>query len=244
MKPKVAPGRPPAAARVPRSQAVPEPPAAAPDSAPPRLRSPRRWRPSEDAVRPGASPAPTGGSEPPPASSGIGEELESASKEAPPPGPPAAAVLLSLPDREAVALAEKARTLVASRRAATPPPPPPPAFSLSRLLNDPSDLQRIAKAQKLRELLKREKHKEKVGGVPGGPRRSGGPRGVGGSQEVPGGPGGPGGLQTASPSSLFDLLVLQRLKKGNPRAQEFNLDPAKMTMSDLIRYLPLSNPMT
>ncbi|XP_056288696.1 nascent polypeptide-associated complex subunit alpha, muscle-specific form-like isoform X2 [Pseudoliparis swirei] len=195
MKPKVAPGRPPAAARVPRSQAVPEPPAAAPDSAPPRLRSPRRWRPSEDAVRPGASPAPTGGSEPPPASSGIGEELESASKEAPPPGPPAAAVLLSLPDREAVALAEKARTLVASRRAATPPPPPP-AFSLSRLLNDPSDLQRIAKAQKLRELLKREKHKEK------------------------------------------------RLKKGNPRAQEFNLDPAKMTMSDLIRYLPLSNPMT
>lgn len=36
------------------------------------------------------------------------------------------------------------------------------AFSLSRLLNDPSDLHRLAKARKLRELLKEEAHKERV----------------------------------------------------------------------------------
>uniref|UniRef100_H3D7F9 Zgc:162472 n=1 Tax=Tetraodon nigroviridis TaxID=99883 RepID=H3D7F9_TETNG len=59
-----------------------------------------------------------------------------------------------------------------------------------------SDLHRLAKARKLRELLKEEIHKEK------------------------------------------------RLKKSKLRSKEFSLDPAKMTMRDLIHYLPESNPMT
>ncbi|KAG8010547.1 Transcription factor TFIIIB component B''-like protein, partial [Nibea albiflora] len=36
----------------------------------------------------------------------------------------------------------------------------------------------------------------------------------------------------------------QKIKKTKPRVKEFTLDPAKMTMRDLIRYLPVSNPMT
>lgn len=39
-------------------------------------------------------------------------------------------------------------------------------------------------------------------------------------------------------------LILQKLKKAKKRVKEYTLDPAKMTMRDLIRYLPLSNPMT
>lgn len=38
--------------------------------------------------------------------------------------------------------------------------------------------------------------------------------------------------------------MLQKLKKYKARAKEYTLDPAKMTMRDLIRYLPMSNPMT
>lgn len=38
--------------------------------------------------------------------------------------------------------------------------------------------------------------------------------------------------------------MLQRLKKSKLRSKEFTLDPAKMTMRDLIHYLPESNPMS
>ncbi len=38
--------------------------------------------------------------------------------------------------------------------------------------------------------------------------------------------------------------MLQKIKKAKARAKEYTLDPAKMTMRDLIRYLPVSNPMT
>ncbi|XP_034402460.1 transcription factor TFIIIB component B'' homolog isoform X3 [Cyclopterus lumpus] len=210
VKPKVAPGRPSTVARMQKShvQAASETPDEVPVSdqtrtavAPQRLQSPRRRRPSEDGKQPKASPVPPGGSEPSaddpaanlPAASGEASESASGGQEKGAPSRPPDDVPLSLPDKEAMEISEKARTLVSSKsgRARSPP-----AFSLSRLLNDPSDLQRLAKAQKLRELLRREMHKEK------------------------------------------------KLKKGNLRVQEFNLDPAKMTMSDLIRYLPQSNPMT
>lgn len=65
----------------------------------------------------------------------------------------------SLPDKEAIEISEKAKTLVSSKSGLSQSPA---AFSLSRLLNDPLDLQRLAKARKLRELLKEEIHKEKV----------------------------------------------------------------------------------
>lgn len=38
--------------------------------------------------------------------------------------------------------------------------------------------------------------------------------------------------------------MLQKIKKSKMRAKAFTLDPAKMTMRDLIHYLPESNPMT
>uniref|UniRef100_A0A8C2ZVR9 Zgc:162472 n=1 Tax=Cyclopterus lumpus TaxID=8103 RepID=A0A8C2ZVR9_CYCLU len=200
VKPKVAPGRPSTVARMQKShvQAASETPDEVPVSdqtrtavAPQRLQSPRRRRPSEDGKQPKASPVPPGGSEP--SADDPASESASGGQEKGAPSRPPDDVPLSLPDKEAMEISEKARTLVSSKsgRARSPP-----AFSLSRLLNDPSDLQRLAKAQKLRELLRREMHKEK------------------------------------------------KLKKGNLRVQEFNLDPAKMTMSDLIRYLPQSNPMT
>ncbi|XP_030005114.1 transcription factor TFIIIB component B'' homolog isoform X2 [Sphaeramia orbicularis] len=99
----------------------------------------------------------------------------------------------SLPDKEAIEMSEKAKTLVSSKSVISTSSS---KFSLSRLLNDPSDLQRLEKAQKLRELLREEINKEK------------------------------------------------KLKKAKARVKEYNLDPAKMTMRDLIHYLPLSNPMT
>lgn len=68
-------------------------------------------------------------------------------------------VPFSLPDKEATEISEKAKTLVSSKSGLSQSPA---AFSLSRLLNDPSDLQRLAKARKLRELLRQELHKEKV----------------------------------------------------------------------------------
>uniref|UniRef100_A0A3P8XES1 Myb-like domain-containing protein n=1 Tax=Esox lucius TaxID=8010 RepID=A0A3P8XES1_ESOLU len=67
---------------------------------------------------------------------------------------------------------------------------------LSRFVNDPTDLQRLAKARKLRELLRQEMNKEK--------KRS----------------------------------------KAQVCVKEYNLDPTKMTMRDLIYYLPETNPMT
>ncbi|XP_031716206.1 transcription factor TFIIIB component B'' homolog isoform X2 [Anarrhichthys ocellatus] len=221
IKPKVAPGRPATVARMQKShvKAVSETPIEVPVSdrdkpttssqtgttvAPQRLQSPRRRRPSEESKQPKMQhkPAliPSDSSEPSadsatnlPADSG--KELESTSdsqvkgvpSRLPDKVPP------SLPDKEAIALSEKAKTLVSSKSRLSISAP---ALSLSRLLNDPSDLQRIAKAQKLRALLRQEMHKEK------------------------------------------------KLKKSKTRAKEFTLDPAKMTMRDLIRYLPQSNPMT
>lgn len=45
-------------------------------------------------------------------------------------------------------------------------------------------------------------------------------------------------------SEVCYSLILQRKRKNKLRVKEFSLDPAKMTMRDLIRYLPESNPMT
>ncbi|XP_077442403.1 uncharacterized protein LOC144064073 isoform X2 [Vanacampus margaritifer] len=95
------------------------------------------------------------------------------------------------PDKETAALSEKAKTLLSSKSRKSSIP----RFSLSRLLNDPSDIQRLEKAQKLRDLLRQEMRKEK------GAKRA-----------------------------------------KRKREQECNLDPAKMTMRDLIRYLPTSDP--
>ncbi|XP_038160870.1 transcription factor TFIIIB component B'' homolog isoform X2 [Cyprinodon tularosa] len=100
----------------------------------------------------------------------------------------------SLPDKEATEISEKAKTLISSKKVVSAISPS--ALSLSRLLNDPSDVQRMIKAQKLRDLLRQERSKEK------------------------------------------------NLKRAKARGKEFSLDPTKMTMRDLIHYLPTSNPMT
>ncbi|XP_041666445.1 transcription factor TFIIIB component B'' homolog isoform X2 [Cheilinus undulatus] len=175
------------------------------------LQSPRRRRPSEDSRQPKLQPKPTiiscdssGPLATLPAedlqeqkhlSKDAGKQLESTSDSPvkdsasglPDKVPP------SLPDREASEISEKAKTLISSKSGLSLSTP---AFSLSRLLNDPSDMMRIAKAQKLRELLRQEMHKEK------------------------------------------------HRKKAKEKQKEFSLDPAKMTMRDLIRYLPESNPMS
>ncbi|XP_049909320.1 transcription factor TFIIIB component B'' homolog isoform X4 [Epinephelus moara] len=228
IKPKVAPGRPSTLARTQKSpvKAVSETSTEVPVSdldksttssqtgptaAPQRLQSPRRRRPSEESKQPKIQPKPTlipsdisEPSAPPTAEDSpeqphlptdSGKELESTPggqvKEVPSKIPDK--VPPSLPDKEAIEISEKAKTLVSSKCGLSVSAP---AFSLSRLLNDPSDLQRLAKAQKLRELLKQEMNKEK------------------------------------------------KMKKAKARAKEYTIDPAKMTMRDLIRYLPLSNPMT
>lgn len=141
------------------------------------LQSPRRQRLSEESKQLKVQPKPTlipsdssGPSAVPPAGDLLEQthlpedssrQLESTSggqvKEIPSSLPE---VPLSLPDKEAIELSEKAKTLVSSKRGLSLSPP---AFSLSRLLNNPSDLQRLAKARKLRELLREEMHKEKVG---------------------------------------------------------------------------------
>ncbi|XP_070844622.1 transcription factor TFIIIB component B'' homolog [Chaetodon trifascialis] len=226
VKPKVAPGRPSTLARTPKSpvKAVSETRVEVSDldkpttsrqaetpAAPPGLQSPRRRRTSEDSKQPKVQPKPTivspDSSRPaavPPAEDSLeqtnlpadsSKQLESTSgspvKEVPSRLPDK--VPPSLPDKEAIEISEKAKTLVSSKSGLSLSPP---ALCLSRLLNNPSDLQRIAKARKLRELLRHEMHKEK------------------------------------------------KIKKAKARAKEYDLDPAKMTMRDLIRYLPLSNPMT
>nr|XP_057920324.1 transcription factor TFIIIB component B'' homolog isoform X2 [Doryrhamphus excisus] len=105
--------------------------------------------------------------------------------------PPRPLDKVSLPDRESAELSEKAKTLLSSKGRSSIP-----KFSLSRLLNDPSDVQRLEKAQKLRDLLKQEMRKEKA------------------------------------------------RRRSKKHLKEFSVDPTKMTMRDLIRYLPLSNPMS
>ncbi|XP_026153217.1 transcription factor TFIIIB component B'' homolog isoform X2 [Mastacembelus armatus] len=230
IKPKVAPGRPSAIARTPKSpvkavsEILVEDPGSDLDKAttssqtgstatPRGLQSPRRRKPSEDSKQPKVQPKPTlissessGPSAVPPAEdllkqthlpadSGKQLELESTSesqvKQLPPRQPDK--VPPSLPDKQAFEISEKAKTLVTSKSGVSLSSS---AFSLSRLLNDPSDVQRLVKAQKLRELLKQERHKEKI------------------------------------------------LKRAKARTKEYTLDPAKMTMSDLIRYLPMTNPLT
>ncbi|XP_040052992.2 uncharacterized protein LOC120831543 isoform X2 [Gasterosteus aculeatus] len=221
IKPKVAPGRPSAVARTQKSpfkaasETPVEVPASGPDKpttsrqtaaavAPQRLQSPRRRRSSGESKQPKMQPkqtlVPSDSPEPlaesaenPPADGGRESQSTSDSQVEGVPSKLQDKVPFSILDREAMELSERAKTLVSSKSRRCPSPS---AFSLSRLLNDPSDIQRIAKAQKLRDLLKQEMHKDK------------------------------------------------KRRKTNKRVKEYNLDPAKMTMSELIRYLPESNPMT
>ncbi|XP_069556991.1 transcription factor TFIIIB component B'' homolog isoform X2 [Brachyistius frenatus] len=220
IKPKVAPGRPSALSRTPRSpvKAVSSAPVEVSDkpatssqsgtaAAPLGLQSPRRRKPSEDGTQPKVQPKPTlistsDSSEVPPAKEPTQQTRPPADKQSDStsggqvkndPPRPADKAPRSLPDREATEISEKAKTLVSSKNV---PSMTPSAFSLSRLLNDPSDVQRLVKAQKLRELLRQERRKEK------------------------------------------------RIRKAQSRPKEYTLDPAKMTMRDLIHYLPTSNPMT
>ncbi|CAG5867604.1 unnamed protein product [Menidia menidia] len=225
VKPKVAPGR-PSTSRTPKSpiKVVSETTAevtgsdsdkpstssqAGTTAAPPELQSPRRQRHSEDSkqtkIQTKLTPTsyensssvesaesllkqtdqPTDGSKQ--TENLSGGKVKEVSLRPPDKVPP------SLPDREATEISEKAKTLVSSKSLVSLTPS---ALSLSRLLNSPSDLQRLVKAQKLRELLRQERWKEK------------------------------------------------KLKRAKACSKEFTLDPTKMTMRDLIHYLPTSNPMT
>lgn len=142
-------------------------------AAPRELPSTRRRRPSEDSQQPEIQPKP----QPVPSDSSAaatedlqsqshqpadaGQRLETTSdcqdKEShfkvPEKVPP------SLPRKEVSEISERAKMLVSSKIGRSTSAA---AFSLSRLLNDPSDLHRLAKARKLRELLKEEAHKERV----------------------------------------------------------------------------------
>lgn len=150
--------------------------AAAAAAAPQGLQSPRRQRPSEHSQQPKVQAQPNlvpsdssaedsqkqsqrltdAGTQLEPTSDCQGKESHFKVPEKVPP---------SLPNKDTAEISEKAKTLVSSKLRR---PPSASAFSLSRLLNDPSDLHRLAKARKLRELLKEEIHKEKVGsGDPG-----------------------------------------------------------------------------
>ncbi|XP_008274380.1 transcription factor TFIIIB component B'' homolog isoform X3 [Stegastes partitus] len=228
IKPKVAPGRPATLSRTPKSpvKAVSEarvegsgsnldkPTTSSPpgtSAAPQGFQSPRRRRPSEEtkqlkiqskattispsALGPLDVPAAEDSLEqthlPADSSKQLGNISTTQVREVPPRPPDK--VPPSLPDKEAIEISEKAKTLVSSKNVLSLTQS---AYSLSRLLNGPSDLQRLVKAQKLRELLRQERRKEK------------------------------------------------KLKKAKALPKEFTLDPAKMTMRDLIRYLPTSNPMT
>lgn len=189
IKPKVVPGRPATLTRTPKSPVkaaseTPEKasgsdfdkPATSSQSSPTvdsqGLKSPRRRRPSENVKQPKPTSTPSVNS----ASSAVlpaensleqthlpgdsGRQLEITSgrkvKEVPDRRPPDR-IPIFIPDREAIELSEKAKTLVSAKSGLSPS-----ASSLSRLLNDPSDIQRLAKAQKLRELLREERHKDKV----------------------------------------------------------------------------------
>ncbi|XP_027881110.1 transcription factor TFIIIB component B'' homolog isoform X1 [Xiphophorus couchianus] len=228
IKPKVAPGRPLAISRTPKSpiKAVTAPSGdgvcgsdlekpltssqPAKTAAPRGLQSPRRRRLSEDAkqhkiqskVGPVSSEKPGPSSDSPsedspkpthlPAdrskqlentSTSQAKEVHSRAHDRVPP---------SIPDKEATEISEKAKTLISSKNVTSMTPS---VMSLSRLLNDPSDVQRMLKAQRLRELLRQERCKE------------------------------------------------TNLKRAKVRRKEYILDPTKMTMRDLIHYLPESNPM-
>uniref|UniRef100_A0A3B5BM93 B double prime 1, subunit of RNA polymerase III transcription initiation factor IIIB n=1 Tax=Stegastes partitus TaxID=144197 RepID=A0A3B5BM93_9TELE len=236
IKPKVAPGRPATLSRTPKSpvKAVSEarvegsgsnldkPTTSSPpgtSAAPQGFQSPRRRRPSEEtkqlkiqskattispsALGPLDVPAAEDSLEqthlPADSSKQLGNISTTQVREVPPRPPDK--VPPSLPDKEAIEISEKAKTLVSSKNVLSLTQS---AYSLSRLLNGPSDLQRLVKAQKLRELLRQERRKEKE----------------------------------------WCHSMFQKLKKAKALPKEFTLDPAKMTMRDLIRYLPTSNPMT
>lgn len=269
IKPKVAPGRPLAISRTPKSpvKAVTAPSGdgvcgsdlekpltssqPAKTAAPRGLQSPRRRRLSEDAKQHKIQPkvGPVSSEKPGPSSDSPSEdspkpthlpadrskqlentstsqakEVHSRAHDRVPP---------SIPDKEATEISEKAKTLISSKNVTSMTPS---AMSLSRLLNDPSDVQRMLKARRLRELLRQERCKETVSS----------------------------GLfifsayKTFTFSTFFLLLstpalldinkirhnfVLQNLKRAKVRRKEYILDPTKMTMRDLIHYLPESNPM-
>lgn len=188
VKPKVIPGR-PSTARATRSpvKASDETPVEVPEkadegpetagptlaAAPRRLQSPRRRRPSEDSQQPKVQPEPTPVSsdssaaatedsqKPSHQSGDVSQQLETPSDcqdeeshfKVPEKVPP------SLPSKEATEISERAKTLVSTK---TSHSTSAAALSLSRLLNDPSDLHRLAKARKLRELLREEVRKERV----------------------------------------------------------------------------------
>lgn len=181
IKPKVAPGRPSALARVHKSpvKAASQTPVEAQDStasdeptpssqtpAPEPSKgplSPRNRRPSEENKQSKPQPKPSlvrsDCSEPPgvaPAEDAAGSQVKDVTFKVPDKVPP------SLPDKEAIVISERAKALVSSKMRLSASPA---AFTLSRLLNDRSDLQRLAKAQKLRDLMKKEVHKEKVSAV-------------------------------------------------------------------------------
>ncbi|XP_054908298.1 LOW QUALITY PROTEIN: transcription factor TFIIIB component B'' homolog [Poeciliopsis prolifica] len=227
IKPRVAPGRPPSISRTPKSPSRLsvrlqvavcgsdlEKPSTfsqpAKTAAPRGLQSPRRRRLSEEAKQHKSQPKvdPVSSEKPGPSSdlpsedspkpthlpadrnkpventsTGQAKEVHSRAHDRVPP---------SIPDKEATEISEKAKTLISSKNVTSMTPS---AMSLSRLLNDPSDVQRMLKTQRLRELLRQERCKE------------------------------------------------TNLKRAKGRRKEFILDPTKMTMRDLIHYLPTSNPM-
>ncbi|XP_024154567.1 transcription factor TFIIIB component B'' homolog isoform X2 [Oryzias melastigma] len=223
IKPKVAPGRPSAPPRTPKSplKTASGPPGettpseiekpstssqAGTSATPNRLQSPRSRRLSENSKQHKPQPKPQPLETPPisvaegskeqtpPAADGSKKpestsrsHLKEGATRLPDKVPP------SIPDKAATEISEKARALVSSKTAGSLPPS---ALYLSRLLNSPVDVQRMMKAQKLRELLRQERCKE------------------------------------------------TRIKRAKARCKEFDLDPTKMTMRDLIHYLPTSNPMT
>lgn len=190
MKPKVVPGRPSVLARTAKSpvKADRETPLNVPEkteegtenasqsaaaAAPLEPPSTRRRRPSEDSQLPKIQPKP----QPVPSDSSAAatEDLQNRSHQPAEAGEPLETttdcqvkeshfkvpekVPPSLPRKDVSEISERAKMLASSKigrsRSAA-------AFSLSRLLNDPSDLHRLAKARKLRELLKEEAHKEKA----------------------------------------------------------------------------------
>lgn len=138
------------------------------------LQSQSRQKPSGESRQPKTQP--TLSSPPPPSPTAVspaedtaeeaplpsdkGKKSESSQARDVPPKPPDK-IPPSLPEKEALEISERAETLV-SRSSKSGSHLPAPRMSLSRLLNDPVDLQRLAKARKLRELLRQEMDKDKV----------------------------------------------------------------------------------
>ncbi|KAL0965801.1 hypothetical protein UPYG_G00285880 [Umbra pygmaea] len=103
---------------------------------------------------------------------------------------------LSLPDKESIPISERANTLATSSVSDGFAGLDLGKSRLSRLLNEPADPERLAKARKLRELLRQEMNKKK------------------------------------------------KQSKAQVCLREYTVDPSKMTMRDLIYFLPETNPMT